>query len=317
MKAHLNHIKIFEDLTTTYNETRAGFIAIALEKNKRATPFIEEAKVLKNRIKNLSKPSDLLKIKNIRSGLIAASGISDKASKHLGEEGCDDAIKEFINNFLIPAGDGFKEELIFRFLLTKGDTLGGSMRNIVGILAKRKLNQTIIAALKLSNKVFYWLGKNSNNWIQSTDEYYEDFDETKGLYWKNDKGKERSLYYDVTIPLIKNNIDVIILHETKDNEYKNAILNPKNFIALGELKGGIDPAGADEHWKTAKTAIDRIVEGFKSVNLNPKIFYIGAAIESKMATEIFSNLESGYINNAANLTKDEHMTSITDWLVNL
>jgi len=107
------------------------------------------------------------------------------------------------------------------------------------------------------------------------------------------------------------------LHETKDNEYKNAILNPKNFIALGELKGGIDPAGADEHWKTAKTAIDRIVEGFKSVNLNPKIFYIGAAIESKMATEIFSNLESGYINNAANLTKDEHMTSITDWLVNL
>ncbi|HAJ78349.1 MAG TPA: hypothetical protein DCO75_01135, partial [Fibrobacteres bacterium] len=35
-----------------------------------------------------------------------------------------------------------------------------------------------------------------------------------------------------------------------------------------ELKGGIDPAGADEHWKTAKTAIDRIVSAFKKRKQN-------------------------------------------------
>jgi len=317
LKAYQNHIKKYQDLTTTYNEIRAGFISIALEKNKRATPYIEEAKVLKNRIKNITTPNDLIKIKNIRDGLIAASGISDKASKHLGEDGCNAAIKEFINNFLIPAGDGFKEEIVFRFLLTKGDSLGGSMRNIVGALAKRKLNRTIIAALRLSKKEFYCFDKKSKNWLKTSDEDYEDLDEAKGLNWINDKGKERTLYYDITVPLINNNIDVIILNEKKENEYKDAILEPKNFIALGELKGGIDPAGADEHWKTAKTAIDRIVEGFKSVNLNPKLFYIGAAIETKMASEIFTNLENEYINNAANLTKDEHMASITDWLISL
>lgn len=316
MKPYQNHIKTYEDLTTTYNETRAGFISIALEKNNRATPFVEEARVLKNRIKNISQPQDLLTLKNIRNGLIAASGISDKASKHLGEEGCNEAIKEFIENFLKPAGERFKEELIFRFLLTKGDSLGGSMRNIVGALAKRKLNRTIIASLKLSNKDFYWFDKTKKEWIQSNDSY-EDTEDAKGLYWLNDIGENRVLYYDITVPIIGNNIDVILLKESKDIDYKEAIKEPQKFIALGELKGGIDPAGADEHWKTAKTAIDRIVEGFNKEKLTPKIFYIGAAIETKMATEIFSALENGYMHNAANMTKSEHITSITDWLVNL
>jgi hypothetical protein len=37
----LLHITKPEDLVTSYNETRAGFIAIALEKNRRATPYVE------------------------------------------------------------------------------------------------------------------------------------------------------------------------------------------------------------------------------------------------------------------------------------
>ena len=316
MKPYLNHINKYQDLITSYNETRAGFISIALEKNKKATPFVEKAKILRNRIKKINDPNDLLNIRNIRNGLISAAGISDKAFKHLGEEGCYNAIQEFIRNFLLPAGKGFKDELIFRYLLTKGDSLGGSMRNIVGVLAKRKLNRSIIAALRLSNKDFTWLEKSKKCWEKPRSEN-SDLDETKGLNWINDNGEERSLYYDVTVPLIKNNIDIILLKETKDSDYKKSIKIPKNFVALGELKGGFDPAGADEHWKTAKTSIDRIVDGFKSERLNPNIFFIGAAIENKMAQEIFENLKKNYINNAANLTNDEHMSSITDWLINL
>ncbi|MDR2601325.1 MAG: type II restriction endonuclease [Spirochaetaceae bacterium] len=36
----LLHIAKPGDLVTSYNETRAGFIAIALEKNRRAAPYI-------------------------------------------------------------------------------------------------------------------------------------------------------------------------------------------------------------------------------------------------------------------------------------
>jgi len=31
---------------------------------------------------------------------------------------------------------------------------------------------------------------------------------------------------------------------------------------MGELKGGIDPAGADEHWKTANKALDKMRKPF-------------------------------------------------------
>ena len=86
------------------------------------------------------------------------------------------------------------------------------------------------------------------------------------------------------------------------------------YIALGELKGGIDPAGADEHWKTARTALLRVTAAFNSHNAAPKTFFIGAAIEARMAHEIWEMLEQGGLDNAANLCDDEHMTAISDWL---
>jgi hypothetical protein len=33
--------------------------------------------------------------------------------------------------------------------------------------------------------------------------------------------------------------------------------------------------------------------------------------------EIYSNLQTKYINNAANLTKPDHITALSDWLIKL
>jgi hypothetical protein len=71
--------------------------------------------------------------------LLTASGVSDKAVTHLQPQDKTEAIQGLIKNFLDSAGASFVEELIFRFLLTRGDTLGGSMRNTGGVLAQRKL----------------------------------------------------------------------------------------------------------------------------------------------------------------------------------
>ena len=314
MKSFRDHLSKSSDLVTTYNETRAGFIAIALEKNRRATPYVEEARTLQLRIKSAKAPNDLLGLPDVRNGLIAAAGISDKAAGHLGDDGCNDAIREFIENFLIPAGEKFKEELVFRYLLTKGDSLGGSMRNIVGALAQKKLNSSLLAALRLNKKPYKWLHESSGNWI-SSEESIDETENAKGIYWLNHSKQNRVLYYNITVPIVKNNIDIILLDNSYSEPLKEVITRPKNYIALGELKGGIDPAGADEHWKTAKTAIDRIVVAFKKHRQKPDIFYVGAAIESKMAREIWNNLRKKYISNAGNLTKPEHITSLAEWLL--
>ena len=61
---------------------------------------------------------------------------------------------------------------------------------------------------------------------------------------------------------------------------KKSILNrPEIIIALGELKAGFDPAGADERWKTANSALDRIRKGFRAITKQPQLFFVGAAIE--------------------------------------
>jgi hypothetical protein len=93
--------------------------------------------------------------------------------------------------------------------------------------------------------------------------------------------------------------------------------NAGSYIALGELKGGIDPAGADEHWKTAKGALERIRKSFARAKQNPRTFFIGAAIEKKMATEIWDELRQGVLSNAANLNDENQIASISHWLCNL
>ena len=51
-----------------------------------------------------------------------------------------------------------------------------------------------------------------------------------------------------TLPL---NIEELLLAE------RGLLKNPGYYLACGELKSGNDPAGGDEHWKTAWAAFDR------------------------------------------------------------
>jgi hypothetical protein len=87
-----------------------------------------------------------------------------------------------------------------------------------------------------------------------------------------------------------------------------------SYLALGELKGGIDPSGADEHWKTARAALDRIREAFSNARHSPYTFFIGAAIEKRMAVEIWDQLENGLLTNAANLNDPNQIASVSRWL---
>lgn len=151
------HLESSADLRTSYAAIRAGFVSLALEKNRRATPFVQEARSLKVAAGAAKTPNGLKKLKGIRLGLLTAAGVSDKAAKHLQESDKDDAIAGLIAKFLEPAGENFVEELVFRFLLTRVDTLGGSMRNVGGYMAQRKLIRSIISCLRIAGRPYSWL----------------------------------------------------------------------------------------------------------------------------------------------------------------
>jgi hypothetical protein len=316
VKPYLQHLTSSDDLVTPYEAVRAGFVTLALEKNRRATPFVAQARALKASASKVNTPAELVNIAEIQSALLTAAGVSDKAAGHLQSQDKLEAIKGLIKNFLEPAGANFVEELVFRFLLTRGDTLGGSMRNIGGVLAQRKLTRALISTLVVAGKSYQWLHSATNTWAQMSNDDADIELHLRGLSWQKDE-QSRTLIYNLTIPMVRNNVD-LCLFDCSPNLLSPSIYNsPERYIALGELKGGIDPAGADEHWKTARTALNRIQEAFSHFGLKPHTFFIGAAIEKKMASEIWSQLEVGILENAANLTDDNQIASVSGWLCSL
>jgi hypothetical protein len=312
---HRRHLQRATDLETNYAATRAGFVSLALERNRQATPYVEEARALKVLASRASGPAQLARIPEIRPALLTAAGISGKAAGHMQDEDMGEAIQGLIAKFLEPAGAAFVEELVFRFLLTKGDTLGGSMRNIGGALAQRKLTRALLATLNIAGIPYQWLHSETRTWLGKAEDDADIEIHLRGLGWAAGK-KVRTAIYNVTVPIVRKNIDLCLLDCTHA-EIPAAYKEPSRYLALGELKGGIDPAGADEHWKTARTALHRITQAFLRNKRSPKTFFVGAAIAREMAKEIWFELEKGDLTNAANLTGPDQVTSLCRWLLDL
>lgn len=190
------------------------------------------------------------------------------------------------------------------------------MRNLGGVLAQQKFTRSVITHLKNAGKSYRWLHAATGEWADAPDGETGIEVHLRGLSWQTGKAA-RTLHYNVTVPVSRSHVDLCVLNCAPAALNQQMLKSPASFLALGELKGGIDPNGADEHWKTARTALSRIHEAFARNQVRPHTFFIGAAIEPKMATEIWSFLESGIIENAANLTSEDQVASLTRWLCSL
>ena len=313
-----NFIHSSADLITSHEQTRAGFIEAALEKNKKAQPYIEAARTLKTIASEAESPMDLLDMPQIMSGLLTASGLSDKSLQYFSDENKLEAVRKMIEQFLVPAGEYWADELVYRYLLIKGDALGGSMRNFVGAVAKIKVTRKVLSVLLnmgIDYSVLTRRNKDSNSWASmSYASDYESAEEICALSWKFDN-RDKVLFFDSKVPIVNKNIDICLFQGTPLT-YDSGEIVKKDGLAImfGELKGGIDPAGADEHWKTANTALARIRSAF---NNKIKTSFVGAAIEKNMANEIYEQLKNGVLNNAANLTNEEQFTDYCKWIITL
>jgi type II restriction enzyme len=122
----------------------------------------------------------------------------------------------------------------------------------------------------------------------------------------------------LNIPVVKKNVDICLFASDKNQYDKNKLASDiSSAVMFGELKGGIDPAGADEHWKTANTALDRIRKAYESNGITILTSFLSAAIEANMADEIFEQYKSGIITKVANLTKADQLISYCNWVLEL
>ena len=313
---YTNHLKSAADLVTLRTDTSAGFIKMSLERSLRASTYVDQGRALRAATVAMPNVATLLSDTTLHQAILTAAGVSEKAKQYFLEADKQLAMSEFAEKYLQTAGAQFSDELVLRFMLTRGETLGGTMKNVVGYLAEVRLQRAIIAALTLRGQPFKYLSRNTNEWLSPQLGEPDIERNAKGLSWKIGN-IPRTLLPNVGVPQVRKNVDLCLfecLPEDVLGRRKPTILNDlSKYVALGELKGGIDPAGADEHWKTARSALNRI----RDVFADPAIFFVGAAIENAMSKEIWTDLENGTLKNAANLNHDDQIASFVSWLISL
>ncbi|MGE4707120.1 AvaI/BsoBI family type II restriction endonuclease [Yersinia enterocolitica] len=279
-----------EDLITTVENRIDGFSWQASQKLEKADPFIGLADYAIKNLHTVHNVESLRKDARLTEFIIAACMLSKKSLSHLNAEIQNNIIEELINfnNF---TDINYVRELERRYFLTCGDSLGGSMRNAVGQNAQQLLSKSII--VRLSSKGY------DPKLVFRKEKLVE-------IKWEN-----RRIFFDQKPKFIGKSVDFIVVGG--ESARVGSLEAPVDFICCGELKGGIDPAGADEHWKTAKTALERINTVFQEKAVKPpKLIFIGAAIESAMSYEIFKLLEVGWLAGAANILKEEQLHEVID-----
>ena len=298
--AEISRTLSVSDLVTTTAAICDGFLTQALAKIEKATPLIKEARQFRLALKSIPEIAGLLGCEEIYEDLLSAAGLSEKARSHLEKEELESVLGEVLRAIGKRSQRGWRDELVYRFLLTKGDALGGSMRNITGAFAGRRFSEAILHALD-ARGIKPAVRRSSN-----------DREKIQEIEWKG-----RLLLFDKPPKFFGNNIDVILLGKLSRKTPTPDLLETQTaFVACGELKGGIDPAGADEHWKTARSALERIRASFPADRC-PALFFCGAAIETAMAKEIVAQLKDGRLTRAANLTVPKQVGELADWLVAL
>jgi len=310
-------VKCADDLVTTHEARRAGFLDAVLLRNKEEAPYLAKAKALYCHLKSKTKTcADVLKLIAMRDVFLDAAGVMQKTRNCLDDSDKQKMFEKFIEKVIAPTGSKYVDEIVYRYLMALGSQLGGHMNNMIGKAAQSKVTRALVAKLQLMGLEFA-VHKKTGEWIMGGQYTDSMADEVKAIRWKNAQ-YERMLVYNLTVPGIggrNKNVDIVMFNCFADNVHaatlKGLMTDSKTLHLMGELKGGIDPAGGDEHWKTTRGALERIREAYKKAY----VVFIGASIEKSMSKEIYSQLQNGQLDYAGNLTNDNQLNAICGWII--
>jgi hypothetical protein len=279
------------DLCTSKEATINGFVEQAKCKAQLAAKYVEQAQHLRTVLATVDSIPTLYGTIS-HDFLLPAAGLSEKAIQHLPEEELGAILAKIFTDL---DSDTWRDELLVRYLLTKGDSLGGTLRNVTGSDANERVALAVLSFLQDHAIPIY---------VES-DKY-----RTKSIAWPN-----RLLLFNRKVPVIGKNVDLILLDATQTRNEAALLKDGTVYLACGEIKGSIDPASADQHWKSAKGSLHRLASAFEPSRAS--LFLIAASILPAEAKEIISELTAGTLHCAANLTNTDQLTALIEWLVAL
>jgi len=206
-----------------------------------------------------------------------------------------------------------------------GDSLGGAWRNEVGRLAYVEVLTPLILHLHQRNCLDYIAYSLKGSIVQEDQEATEEDPQPVGVIlrlvvdehvnvasvlaqWK----QARVVYSEIGL---RNGNRLLLNRQLRWPDPEGGTpwkLGPDLLSASdsnpilwgGELKGGADPAGSDEHWKTATQAFNRILLACeKTGREKPPLSFIATILVDRVAREAEEWIRTGKLTSVYNLTQ--------------
>jgi len=247
---------------------------------------------------------------NYENGITPSLEIAQRLSKYFNK---------IISEFIIISGVTPLRHLEI-VLSNIGDGLGGVSRNEVGRIASTQVMRYLLIdlhSIRQVQTVRYSLKGNLDSLEESDEEQQEDTGElvfTDDLNLPNildNLERNRVKYKEI---ILRNGYSLLldrqlVWTDKQGNEYKiGADLHSRtvsmDMIWAGEIKGGADPAGSDEHWKTATKALQRIIDAANATGINqPQLSFLATILVDRVALDAQQWINEGKLTSVYNLTQ--------------
>ena len=269
---------------TLKTDVQQGILAQAALKKQLAEKYLTSRTDLQPLLDNTTFPFTQT-ISNAQFDFFtAATGLSKKSCEHFHRHEVIEMLNALVSveQLVCPMQ---QQALIDRYLMTKGERVGGELRNVSGQIGEDKVIAAIFDAHPHLCITHSKTGK-----VQSMSH------------------QQFSIHFNRKPKLIGKSVDIIVLHHPKSAPN---LEDPQQYYHVGEIKSGIDPAGADEHWKTACTALSRIRDVFSQYAQRPTLGFLGASISQTMLSEMQDQLSLKTLHSISNLNRP---AQIAQWV---
>ncbi|MBM4431318.1 MAG: hypothetical protein FJ026_13395 [Chloroflexi bacterium] len=253
-------------------------------------------------------------------------GLETQSFEELGVTPSEPIARELTRYFnritseLLLHGDITPHRHVVMLAANMGDSLGGTSRNEVGRVAMMRLIHPLLRHLhrqqRLASVTYSLKGAivADEDETQATtmdraqlaiadatdiDELLSGFEESRVLYHELQATNGSRLIVNSQLNWHTGTGET---HRISPDLYSH--VGTTDLFWAGALKGGADPAGSDEHWKTATETLDRILRATEATGRpRPKLSFIATVLVDRVAQGAQSWIEQGKLSSVYNLTQ--------------
>ena len=234
-------------------------------------------------------------------------------------------LNEVISGLLVTIGEISPNMHLQMFLANLGDSLGGTSRNDVGRAASALIVRYIALHMHETGRLES-ITYSIKSGLETDDEEEETQNEgvnsveiapgfdLETLLFSLEKQRVKykelrfsngfSLLLDRQIRWVAEKEDEKLISKKFGVDFHSTNDESESMKWAAELKGGADPAGSDEHWKTATEALNRIIEASKDTGRDvPELSFIATIFVQRVARAAQRWIDDGRLKSAYNLTK--------------